>query len=77
MAASRVIKEEGGENDLLERIASDPAFGVTLEKLNSIISPEKYVGRAPQQTEDFINNEVKNALKAYENIESYKAEINV
>ncbi len=77
MAASRVIKEEGGENDLLERIAADPAFGVTLEQLNSIISPEKYVGRAPQQTEDFINNDVKNALKPYEGMENYRAEINV
>ncbi|MCQ4022973.1 MULTISPECIES: adenylosuccinate lyase [unclassified Ruminococcus] len=77
MAASKVIKEEGGENDLLERIAGDPAFGVTLEQLHAIISPEKYVGRAPQQTEDFINNEVKNALKPYENMDNYKAEINV
>ncbi len=77
MAASKVIKEEGGECDLLERIAADPAFGVTLEQLHSIISPEKYVGRAPEQTEDFINNEVKNALKPYENMENYKAEINV
>lgn len=77
MAASRVIKEEGGENDLLERIAADPAFGVTIEQLHAIISPEKYVGRAPQQTEDFINNEVKNALKPYENMDNYKAEINV
>ena len=77
MAASKVIKEEGGENDLLERIAVDPAFGVTLEQLHAIISPEKYVGRAPQQTEDFINNEVKNALKPYENMDNYKAEINV
>ena len=77
MAASRVIKEEGGDNDLLERIAADPAFGVTLEQLHAIISPEKYVGRAPQQTEDFINNEVKNALKPYENMDNYKAEINV
>lgn len=77
MAASKKIKEEGGENDLLERIAADPAFGVTLEQLLSIISPEKYVGRAPQQTEDFINNDVKNALKPYEDMENYKAEINV
>lgn len=77
MAASRVIKEEGGENDLLERIAADPAFGVTIEQLNSIISPERYVGRAPQQTEDFIENEVKSALEPYENMGNYRAEINV
>lgn len=77
MAAAAVVKKEGGENDLLERIASDPAFGVTIEQLRGIINPEKYVGRALQQTEDFINNQVKNALKPYENIEIYKAEISV
>ncbi len=55
MAASKIVKEEGGKNDLLERIAADPAFGVTLEELNGIVSPEKYVGRAPQQTEEFIS----------------------
>ena len=46
MAASKVIKEEGGENDLLQRIAADEAFGVTLEELESILQPEKYTGRA-------------------------------
>ena len=44
MAASKVIKEEGGENDLLQRIAADEAFGVTLEELESILQPEKYTG---------------------------------
>ena len=50
MAASKVIKEEGGENDLLERIANDEAFGVTLEELENILQPEKYTGRAKEQT---------------------------
>ncbi|MEF2918935.1 MAG: adenylosuccinate lyase [Acutalibacteraceae bacterium] len=77
MAASRVIKEEGGENDLLERIANDDEFGVTLEELVSIISPEKYVGRAPQQTEEFLNEIVKPALAPYDNIATEQAEINV
>ena len=45
MAASRVVKEEGGENDLLERIANDKSFGVTLEELEAILQPSKYVGR--------------------------------
>lgn len=77
MAASKVIKEEGGENDLLERIAADEAFGVTLEELVSIISPEKYVGRAPQQTEEFLNEIVKPVLSRYEDIATEQAEINV
>ena len=77
MAASKVIKEEGGENDLLERIAADEAFGVTLEELVSIISPEKYVGRAPQQTEEFLNEVVKPVLDKYADIATEQAEINV
>ena len=55
MAASRVVKVEGGENDLLERIAADEAFGVTLEELEKILKPENYTGRAKEQTEDFLN----------------------
>lgn len=77
MAASRVVKVEGGENDLLERIANDEAFGVTLEELESILQPEKYTGRAEQQTIDFLENDVKNALAPYENIETARPEINV
>ena len=77
MAASKVIKEEGGENDLLERIAADEAFGVTLEELVSIISPEKYVGRAPQQTEEFLNEVVNAVLSKYSDVATEQAEINV
>lgn len=77
MAASKVIKEEGGENDLLERIAADEAFGVTLEDLEKILQPEKYTGRAKEQTEDFLNEEVAPVLERYKNIEDEKPEINV
>lgn len=77
MAASKVIKEEGGENDLLSRIASDPIFGVSLEQLNAIVSPEKYVGRAPQQTEEFISEVVNPVVEAYDFIPEEKAEINL
>lgn len=77
MAASKVIKEEGGENDLLERIAADPAFGVTLEDLESILQPEKYTGRAKEQTEEFLRYVVEPALAKYSDVELEKAEINV
>jgi adenylosuccinate lyase len=77
MAASKVIKEEGGENDLLSRIAADDAFGVTLEELETILQPEKYTGRAKEQTEDFLNECVNPILEKYKDIESDKPEINV
>ncbi len=77
MAASKVIKEEGGENDLLERIAADEAFGVTLEELEKILQPEKYTGRAKEQTADFLEEEVKPVLERYNDIEDEKPEINV
>ncbi len=77
MAASKVIKEEGGENDLLERIAADPAFGVTLEDLESILQLEKYTGRAKEQTEEFLRYVVEPALVKYSDVELEKAEINV
>lgn len=77
MAAARVIKEEGGENDLLERIAADEAFGVTLEELAGIVRPENYVGCAPQQTEEFITEMVEPLLRNYAGVSEEKTEINV
>ena len=77
MAASRVVKVEGGENDLLERIAADEAFGVTLEELEKILKPANYTGRAKEQTEDFLNECIKPVLEKYADVESDKPEINV
>ena len=77
MAASKVIKEEGGENDLLERIAGDPIFGVTLEELKGIVDPHKYVGRAPRQTEIFLEETVQPVLERYADLETETAEINL
>ena len=77
MAASRGVKVEGGEKDLLERIAADEAFGVTLEELEKILKPENYTGRAKEQTEDFLNECIKPVLEKYADVESDKPEINV
>ena len=76
-AAGRVVKEDGGENDLLERIANDPVFDVSLEELKSILNPANYVGRAPEQTEDFVNEIIRPLLDKYSEIPQEKAEINV
>lgn len=77
MAAARVVKEEGGENDLLSRIAADSIFGVTLTELNEIVKPEKYVGRAPRQTEEFLEEVIKPVLQKYSFVEEETPEINV
>lgn len=77
MAASRVVKVEGGENDLLERIAADDAFGVTIDELEKILKPENYTGRAKEQTDDFLNECIKPVLEKYADVESDKPEINV
>lgn len=63
MDAGRVVKVEGKANDLLERIANDKSFGLTLEELQSIMDAKNFVGRAPQQTEEFIENIVKPILE--------------
>lgn len=77
MEAARVVKEQGGENDLLSRVAADPVFGVTLEELNTLLSPGKFVGRAPEQTTDFLSETVKPVLERYAFVEEEKTEITV
>ena len=77
MAAARVVKEEGGENDLLSRIAADSIFGVTLTELNEIVKPEKYVGRAPRQTEEFLAEVIKPVLEKYSFVKEETPEIKV
>ncbi len=65
MAAGKVVKELGEPNDLLERIAGDPAFGLSMEDLDKIVVPENYTGRSSEQVKEFIENCVKPALAAY------------
>lgn len=77
MEAGKVVKEQGGKNDLMERIANDSSFGVTLEQLQEILRPENYVGRAPEQTVEFINEYVKPALEAYHFDEIQHSEISL
>ena len=58
-AAARHVKEDGGDNDLLERIAGDPAFQMTREQLQKLTEPALFVGRAPVQVEEYLNQEVR------------------
>ena len=77
MEAGRVVKEEGRDNDLLDRIAADPAFGMTRDQLNAIMKPENFVGRAPEQTEEFLRDYVRPILDENRDSLGLKAEINV
>ena len=63
MEAAKQVKEKGKENDLIERIVSDKLFGLSIEEINKVLDPKNYVGRAPQQVEEFINENVKPVLE--------------
>ncbi len=71
------MKQEGKENNLLELIAADSAFGLTLEELQDTMDPAKYVGRSPIQVEQFIAKVVQPILDENRDILGVKAEINV
>ena len=77
MEAGRTVKVEGKDNNLLELIAADPAFNMSLEDLKKSMDPSKYVGRAPLQVENFLKNVVNPVLEANKEILGMKAEINV
>ena len=77
MEAGRNVKEEGKENNLLELIASDPSFNLTLEELQSTMDPARYTGRAAIQVENFLKNVVQPVLDANRDLLGIKAEINV
>ena len=77
MAAGRTVKIEGKDNNLAELIANDPAFGLTLDEINAVMKPENFVGRAPQQVEDFLNDFVKPALEKNKDLLGVEVEINV
>ena len=77
MEAAKMVKVEGKENDLIERIAKDPVFNLTLEELLSILKPEDFTGRAESQTEEFIDKEVRPVLEANRNLLGVNVELKV
>ena len=77
MEAGRYVKVEGKDNNLLELIAADPAFNLTLEELQKTMDPKKYVGRAKEQTESFIAKVVNPVLDSHKEMLGMTAEINV
>jgi len=76
-AAAAVVKNEGGSNDLLERIRADERFAPVHDRLDDLLDPSQFIGRAPQQVEAFLENEVKPALKPYRDVLGGTAELSV
>lgn len=77
MEAGKVVKVDGGENDLVDRIAADSMFSLTKEEILAEMKPEKFVGRAPEQVVEFIDAEVKPILEKYKDELGISVEINV
>ena len=76
MEAGAHVKQDGLDNDLADLIAAEPMFGITREKLDEIMKPENYIGRCPQQVDEFIASCVKPVLDA-NGVSDDVAEINV
>ena len=58
IAAAKVVKEEGGENDLIDRIVADPSFNLKREEIEAVLQPEQFTGRSREQVEEFIHEVV-------------------
>ena len=77
MEAGSNVKEKGLDNNLLELIAADPAFNLTLDELKKTMDPSRYTGRAKEQVEEFLNEVIRPVLEENKEILGVKAEINV
>ena len=76
-AAARVVKEEGGKNDLVERIAADPVFMVTREEIEAILQPEKFIGRSKEQVEEYLADIISPLLQENAELLGEKQELSV
>ena len=76
MEASRRMKEEGADCDLLTRLAGDPAFGMTREQLDAVLDPSLYIGRCPEQVDEFLADYIQPILDAEGDVQ-VDAQVNV
>lgn len=77
VAAGKIIKEEGGENDLVDRIAADPMFMTTKEEIMATLEPERFIGRCPEQVDEFLNGFIRPLLEKNKDLLGEKAELSV
>ena len=77
MEAGKHVKAEGKDNDLLELIAADPAFNLSLEDLKAAMEPSRYTGRAKEQVETFLEQVVRPVIEEHKDLLGVTAQINV
>lgn len=77
MEAGKTVKLEGKDNNLVDLIANDPAFGLTKEDITSILKPENFIGRSPEQVSDFLSEHVNPIIEKNKDLLGIKVEINV
>ena len=75
--AAKVVKEEGGKIDLIERICADESFGLNAEEIEAILRPEDFTGRSAEQVEEFLTDIIEPILKENEKLLGEKAELSV
>ncbi|WP_022819440.1 adenylosuccinate lyase [Fusobacterium russii] len=77
MEASKQVKIEGKENDLIDRIIADDYFKLDKEKLLSLLNPKNFIGFAAEQTEKFVNNEIKPIVEKYKDLLGIDSDLRV
>lgn len=77
MEAGKQVKIEGKPNDLVERILADPRFNIDKEKLKSVLDPKNFIGFAPVQTEEFLENHVQPILEKYSDLLGMDSDLKV
>ena len=77
IAAANVVKQEGGENDLIQRVCQDPAFGLTQEELQKVLDPKMFIGRSPDQVTEYLQEFVNPVLEANRDLLGERAQLSV
>ena len=77
IAAAKVVKEEGKDNDLIDRVCADDSFGLTREEIDAVLKPIHFVGRSVEQVDEFIREYIDPIRKANQDILNEKAELSV
>ena len=77
MEASKKVKMEGKENDLIERIMNDNSLKMDKSKIMEVLDPKNFIGFAPVQTEEFIKNEVQPILDKYQDLVGLSVDLKV
>ncbi|WP_270739605.1 adenylosuccinate lyase [Massilioclostridium coli] len=77
IAAGKVVKEQGGENDLIERVCADPSFNLSYDEIHAILKPINFVGRSVEQVTEFLQECVQPVLDANKDVLGENAELTV